>query len=266
MTGLKGRIALVSGGAQGVGLGIVRTLVAQGVRVAIADLRYDKAEALAKELAEFGAEAHPIGCDLSGDSDCAAAVKHAVEVFGGLDIIVNNAAPPNDRSLIGELAGTDWEAHAQVVLNAVTRLADLALPHLESSAAAAIVNVSSSTATTVADGQRTWSYHVSKAGLEQLTRYLACRLGVHGIRVNAVAPGLVDREVGRKLSDNAEMAKIIRATVPLGRAGVAHDIGQAVAFLCSDSASYITGQVLAIDGGLGLREVFGASLLASRAQ
>jgi len=107
-----------------------------------------------------------------------------------------------------------------------------------------------------------WAYHVSKAGLNQLTRWLAIRLGSRGIRVNAVAPGMVDRDVGAKLTDNAEARATVEAVIPLGRAGSANDIAQAVVFLCSKQSSYITGQVLTVDGGMGANEVFGASLRA----
>ena len=147
-------------------------------------------------------------------------------------------------------------------MDAAVQLADFASEHLALSGRGAIVNISSVTASSIAIDQCSWPYHVSKAGLDQLTRWLAVRFGGLGIRVNAVSPGLVDRDIGRKLSDNLEHREIIEAVVPLKRAGTSEDIARAVVFLSSIQASYITGQVLTVDGGLGINEVFGAALKA----
>jgi 3-oxoacyl-[acyl-carrier protein] reductase len=105
-----------------------------------------------------------------------------------------------------------------------------------------------------------WAYHVSKSGLEQLTKWLAVKLGSQKIRVNALVPGLIDRDIGVKHSDDLKNRLIISEVIPLGRAGVGLDIANAIIFLCSKQAGYITGQVLAIDGGLGLSEVWSAAL------
>ena len=254
---LEGRIALVTGGAQGIGAGIARVLADNGARVSIIDVQSRNASKLARDIGGCA-----VAVDLTTEQGCRAAVEDTVAALGGIDIIVNNAAPARNRDLIGEISGSDWDLHAALVVQAVTRLVEAAQPHLKPGAS--IINISSVTAHSVGVDQCSWPYHASKAGLNQLTRYLACRLGPDGIRVNAVAPALVDRDEGRKLSDDPEMARIIGATVPLGRAGSAADIGNAVAFLCSEAASYITGQVLVIDGGLGAREVFGAGISAAR--
>ncbi len=253
---LEGRKAFVTGAAQGIGAGIARVLASNGARVVIVDIQETEASALAHEIG-----GHAVIADLTTQEGCRRAVSEAVNSLGSLDIIVNNAAPARNRSLIGEIEGSDWDIHATLILQAAAWLVAAAQPHL--GPGASVVNVSSVTARSVGVDQCTWPYHVAKSGLDQLTRYLACRLGPSGVRVNAVAPALVDRDVGRKLSDDPEMARIIRATVPLGRAATAADIGNAVAFLSSDAASYITGQVLTVDGGLGAREVFGAGILAS---
>jgi 3-oxoacyl-[acyl-carrier protein] reductase len=164
--------------------------------------------------------------------------------------------------MLGKFADTDWELHQQIVLNAAVILADSVSDHLAVSGCGTIVNISSVTSHSIGIDHCSWPYHVSKAGLDQLTRWLAVRLGGLGIRVNAVAPGLVDRDTGHKLTDNPEHRAVIKEVVPLGRVGSAHDIAQAVIFLCSKQSSYITGQVLTVDGGMGLNEVFAASLRA----
>lgn len=259
------KVAMVTGGAQGIGAGIVKLLAERGARVAIVDKDADKSVAYAATFSNSNQQVISINADIASAEGCRAAVTEVVDRFGALDILVNNAAPGRNKAHIGELGGPDWPEHAEVVLQAVAWLAEAALPYLSKSAAAAIVNVSSVTAEAVAPEQCSWPYHVSKAGLEQMTRYLACQFGAEGIRVNAVAPGLVDRDGGMKISDNPENRKIIEAIVPLKRAASAAEIGTIVSFLCSEDASYLTGQVLTADGGLGVRENFGASLRARQA-
>jgi NAD(P)-dependent dehydrogenase (short-subunit alcohol dehydrogenase family) len=164
--------------------------------------------------------------------------------------------------MIGKLTDADWDIHQKVVLNATAILADAASDYLAASGRGIIVNISSVVSNSIGVDHCSWPYHASKAGLDELTRWLAVRFGGQGIRVNAIAPGLVDREVGPKLSDNSEHQAVIKEIVPLRRAGNNHDIAQTVIFLCSEQSSYITGQVLIVDGGLGINEVFGASLKA----
>lgn len=262
---LDGRTALVTGGAQGIGAGICEGLVRTGAAVAIVDVQAEKARALAERLSSDGHRCVAVEADIATEEGCRSAVTQAVGAWGGLDILVNNAAPKRDREMLGRIAGADWNVHEQVVLQGAVHLTDAAVPHLAKGGRGAVVNVSSAVGTTVAVDQCSWPYHVSKAGLDQLTRWLACRLGASGIRVNAVAPGLVDRDAGPRLTDKPLHRTVVEAVVPLRRAGRAADIAQAVIFLCSDQSAYITGQVLAVDGGLGLAEVFGASLRACQA-
>jgi 3-oxoacyl-[acyl-carrier protein] reductase len=261
MSPLAGRRAIVTGGAQGIGAAIARGLVAAGGKVTIVDRQADKARTLAAEL---GGDVVGLGADLGSSGDCRAAARAAVEAMGGLDILVNNAAPGRDRGMIGRIADTDWDGHESVVLRAAAAMAEAALADLAASGRGAIVNISSILSTEVGMDQSSLAYHVSKAGLDQFTRWLAVKAGP-GVRVNAVAPGLVDRDAGQKLTDNPVNKKIVEAVVPLRRAAAAAEVCAAVVFLASDAASYITGQVLRVDGGLGLHEVFGASLRAYNA-
>lgn len=259
MACLQGRKAIVTGGAQGIGAAIVRGLAAAGAMVAIVDRQEAKAKALAGEI---GRGVVAIGAELGSQEGCEAAVRQARVALGGLDILVNNAAPGRNRDMLGRIADADWTEHETVVLRAAAAMAEAALADLTASAHGAIVNVSSTLATSVGADQSSLAYHVSKAGLDQFTRWLAVRCGPSGVRVNAVAPGLVDRDAGHKLTDNPANKKIVEAIVPLRRAGTGQEISDAVVFLASDAAAYITGQVLIVDGGLGVNEVFGASLRA----
>jgi glucose 1-dehydrogenase len=262
MPELDGRSAIVTGGAQGIGAAIVRRLVAAGARVAVIDRQLEKAQAIAAELAPH---AVAIGADLGCQKDCVAAVSAARAALGGVGILVNNAAPGRDRSKVGRIADADWEEHHATVLRAAAWLTEAALPDLSASGHGAIVSVSSALARAIGFEQATAPYHVSKAGLEQFTRWLAVRCGEQGVRVNAVAPGLVDRDGGPRLTDNPVHRRIVELVVPLRRAASGREVADAVLFLSSDAASYISGHVLTVDGGLAAREVFGASLRAFNA-
>jgi 3-oxoacyl-[acyl-carrier protein] reductase len=262
---LNGMRALITGGAQGIGAGICVGLAAAGATVAVVDRQADKAQDIAGQILADGGAAIAVSADIASEDGCRRAIEDSVAGLGGLDILVNCAAPSRNRDMLGKLTDVDWDMHQQIILNAAVILADAASEHLAASGHGAIVNISSVTSSAIAVDQCSWPYHVSKAGLDQLTRWLAVRLGGLGIRVNAVAPGLVDRDAGYKLTDNPQSSAVIKTIVPLARAGSAHDIAQAVVFLSSKQSAYITGQVLTVDGGLGIAEVFGASLRAFKA-
>jgi len=256
---LDARVALVTGGAQGIGAGICEGLANAGAAVAIVDVQVEKGRQLAQHLTSSGFRAAFIRADIATVDGCQSAVARTVSTFERLDILINNAAPHRDRSMIGKVGGADWAVHEQVVLQAVVNLTDAALPHLAAHKRGAVVNISSVVGSAVALDQCSWPYHVSKAGLNHLTRWLAVRLGPHGVRVNALAPGLIDRDAGHRLTDDSATRAVVESVVPLGRAGRAADVAHAAIFLSSEESAYITGQVLVIDGGLGLGEVFGVS-------
>lgn len=265
MLPLEGMRALVTGGAQGIGAGICNGLSKAGAAVAVIDLQYDKANDLVKSIIDNGGIAIAVSADISTEEGCQRAIDSSVASLGGLDILVNCAAPGRNRDMLGKLADVDWEIHYKIVLNAAVQLAERAVDHLTKSSNGVIINIGSTTGSCIAVDQCSWPYHISKAGLDHLTRFLAVRLGSLGIRVNSISPGLVDRETGQKLTDSPQNRAIIEEVTPLGRAGTVHDIANAVVFLSSKQASYITGQVLTVDGGLGVVEVFGASLRAYKA-
>ena len=252
---LSGKSAIVTGAAQGIGLGIAKRLIFHGAKVAIIDNQDKKGRETALKL-----NAIPIITDLTDENDCKTKILEGIKLLGGLDIFINNAAPNRDKTNIDKLKTNDWEKHSQLVIQAIPSLIATIEPYLNPGAS--IVNISSVIGNSVGINQCSWPYHVTKAGLDSLTRWLACKFGPKGIRVNGVAPAIVDREEGKRISDNTVNKTIIEEIIPLGRAGTSKEIGEVVAFLSSPMASYVTGQTLIVDGGLGIREVFGASLKA----
>lgn len=247
---LQGMRAIVTGGAQGIGKGICLELALEGATVVIADLNKDKSEELVKKIAKLGENAIAIQADISSKEGCQKLVNKAIDKLGGLDILINCAAPGRDKNKMMDVGESDWDTHQSIVIKAAAILSDATSKFLKVSGRGVIINISSVVSEGIGVGYCSWPYHVSKAGLNHLTRWLASRLGNEGIRVNAVSPGLVDRDDGPKHSDNLEYKEIIKEVLPLGRPAKTKEIAQVVAFLCSEKSSYITGQVLVVDGGL----------------
>jgi len=257
---LQGMNALVTGGAQGIGAGICLELALEGATVAVVDRLQGKAEELVKKILKLGGNAVAIRADISSKDGCEQAIKKVIDKLGGLDILVNNAAPSRDKNMIRKLTDVDWDTHQSIVLNAAVILADAASKYLKVSGRGVIVNISSVVGEQIS-GACSWPYHVSKAALNHLTRWLAVRFGNEGIRVNSVSPGLVDRDEGPKISDNLTFSGLANELVPLRRPAKTKEIAQAVAFLCSQKSSYITGQILVVDGGLSLGEGWSNALV-----
>lgn len=257
---LCGRTAIVTGCAQGIGAGICRSLIQAGANVLGVDIQEQKLRIL-KTSTYFSAGDRFVAynADITIEDSCKKIVEEAFRVFGAIDILINCAAPSRNRDALKSPSLSDWSTHSKLMIEAPVLLAEAARELLSKSEHGAIVNISSVLGYSIAKDQASISYHVAKAGLDQLTKWLAVRFGEYGVRVNAVAPGLVDREGGARLSEHPQFGSLIKNITPLGRVGSYQDIGNAVVFLCSEFASYITGQVLVVDGGLGILEVFGAA-------
>jgi len=245
MRGLEGRRALVTGGAGGIGRAICRCLAGYGVAVAIGYNRsVEEAKRLAADIQTAGGRALPIQADVADDSAVSAMMRRVGDELGGLDILVNNAgvARPN---LLRFMPESDWDE----VLNTGLKGCFLCCRHgarlLTRRGAGAIVNISSVSATV---GNPTHgNYAAAKAGMHGLTVVLAKELGPAGVRVNTVAPGPID--AGMYAMPPEREQEMLRR-LPLGRLGRAREVAEVVAFLASDLSSYITGQVLFVDGGL----------------
>ena len=248
MPELDGRIALVTGGSRGIGAVISRELGAAGAHVAVNYARdAESAGAVCAAVREAGGEATAIQGDVSTAEGAAALVETVESDVGPIGILVNNAGITRD-DLIMRLSEEDWRDVIDTNLSgAFFTCRALSRPMLKRRAGV-IVNITSIVGVHGNAGQS--NYAASKAGLIGLTKALAKELGGRGIRVNAIAPGYIATELTEALPDQAREA--ILSNTPLGRLGEPDDVARAVRFLCSDAAAFVTGEVLAVDGGLGI--------------
>jgi NAD(P)-dependent dehydrogenase (short-subunit alcohol dehydrogenase family) len=265
---LKGLVAIVTGGARGIGEGIARCLVDDGARVALLDIDGEEAE---RAAAKLGVEHLGIGADLSDEETAATAVEQAAVHFGRLDILVNNAGGGNRRTAkangppFTRVQQEGWDEHMAINLRTVFAATKAAIPYLTKQSSASIVNVASVAGLVPNPGMP--AYAAAKAAALSLTRSLALELGPANVRVNAICPGLLYTRAWKLMASNIQKStpayadkdayevflEIVKHQTPLGREQTPEDIGKLTAFLCSEDACNITGQIISVDGGIVLR-------------
>ena len=253
-TRLTGRVAIVTGGARGIGRAMAIRLAREGAAVAIADLRIEQARATAGEIEADGGRALALEVDVARLDALDRMVAATRDAFGGIDILCNNAGIGGGAGDLLAYTEADWERIIDINLkSAFFASQKVARIMIEQGRGGAIVNTSSTSAF-IGSTRPVIPYDISKAGLRQLTVSLAAHLAVHKIRVNAIAPGTIDTELSAGSVDpqirRERMEKRARERIPLRRLGEPEDLAGAVAFLCSDDAAYVTGHVLVVDGGI----------------
>ena len=250
MDTLRGKAALITGGASGIGRATALLFAEEGAGVAIADIDAGRGEALRDEIRSRGGRALFIACDVTQAADCQRAVERTVSELGGLDILFNNAGTIR-RATVLEVSEEEWDRVMAVNVRSVFLMSKYAIPHMERAGGGSIINTSSGWG--LKGGPQAVSYCASKGAVTNMTRAMAIDHGEQKIRVNAVCPGDTDTpmlrgEAGQLGMGEEEFMKEA-ADRPLRRYAQPEEIAQAVLYLASDAAGYVTGAALVIDGG-----------------
>lgn len=245
MKPIENKIALVTGAACGIGQAIAVQLAADGADLALCDVQADWLDATAAKVRALGRRAETYAMDVADGTAVGEAVARVAADFGRIDVLVNNAGITRDTLLI-RMTEDDWDQVLDINLKGAFLVTKAVVKCMMKQRAGAVINIASVVGLTGNPGQA--NYSASKAGLIALTKTTAKELGSRGIRANAVAPGFIRTAMTDQLPESAQQAML--RLVPLGRPGEPEDVAQAVAFLASDNAAYVNGQVLTVCGGM----------------
>ncbi|MDP6513371.1 MAG: SDR family oxidoreductase [SAR202 cluster bacterium] len=260
MSSLENQVAIVTGGAMGIGGATSRNLAASGAKVLIADIAIDSAETNARTIRESGGTALAVQADVSTASGIQSMIDRAIEEWGRLDILVSNAFSPGaeGNQMVLDTTEEQWDSGMALLVKAIFLGAKYAVPHMAKQGAGSIVNISSVHGMLTAPGSLI--YEAGKSAVIGATRQMATEFGPMGIRVNAICPGhIVTERMQSQWDANPSGLEFFKDQYPLRKVGKPDDIANAVGFLCSDAASFITGHALVVDGGLTvqIQENFG---------
>jgi len=240
---LSNKVAIVTGSARGIGRAIALKLAGVGATVVVSDIA--EAEPVAEEIRAMGRQSLAVPANVGSSSDVTTLVDTVISNYGRVDILVNNAGIARDQLLM-RMSEEDWDAVLTVNLKSVFLCTRAVLRHMMKQHWGRIISISSIVGIVGNPGQA--NYASAKAGIIGFTRTIAREVGSRGITVNAIAPGFIDTKMTQQLADNQRQELMRR--IPLGSLGTPQDIAEAVAFLASEEARYITGQVLGVDGGM----------------
>ena len=241
----KGQVAVITGGARGIGKTIAEALARKGVNIVIADISSEQAQGTAAEIEKLGVKATGVGLDVSKAEEVNKVFGEISKDYGKIDILVNNAGVTRD-GLIMRMKEEDWDAVININLKSVFLCSKEAVKVMAKQRYGRIINISSVVAFMGNPGQA--NYSASKAGMVGLTKTTAKEYASRGITANAVAPGFITTAMTEALPENVK--EDMKRAIPLGRFGATDDVANAVVFLASPEAGYITGQVIHVNGGM----------------
>jgi NAD(P)-dependent dehydrogenase (short-subunit alcohol dehydrogenase family) len=243
----QGRVVVITGGGSGLGRVLAHSFAAEGAAVVVADVVGDHATAVADEISEVGGRSLAHTADVTDASDVEAMVETTREAFGPVEILVNNAARATDADFL-DLSEETWEEDVAITLKGPFLCSQAVLADMTENRSGVILNIASVNALTYFGNE---AYSAAKAGILSLTRSLAVRYGPFGVRVNAIAPGTLRTPAWeQRRQKDPEVLERVSRWYPLGRVGEPEDVAGAALFLASDEASWISGAVLPVDGGL----------------
>lgn len=242
---LLGKVALITGGAQGIGRAIALLFAREGGRVVLSDINLEKAKETCREIESFGREALAVGGNVADAREAEDMVQQTMEKFGRLDILVNNAGITRDQVLL-RMKEEEWDLVLSVNLKGAFHCTKAALRPFLKQKGGKVVNIASVTGQMGNAGQS--NYAASKAGLIGFTKSIAREYASRNIQVNAVAPGFIDTAMSQAIPEKGR--EVLIKQIPMERLGSPEDIAEAVLFLASPAADYITGQVLNVNGGM----------------
>ena len=258
---LDGQVAVVTGGAQGIGGATARRLAEEGARVLVADIDMRTADANVATIREAGGTAETVRANIGSHDDIRGMVTTATHLWGRLDILVNNGYSPTHgrgRGTALDVSEEEWDAGMNLLVKSIFLGAKHAVPEMEKTGSGSIVNMASVHSMLMAPGKLV--YEAGKSAVIGVTRQMATDFGPMGIRVNAICPGHIATErIEAAAAENPSGRRFLEGQYPLRKVGRPIDVANAVVFLCSDEASFITGHSLVVDGGLTvqLQEDFG---------
>ena len=249
----KNKVALVTGAGSGLGLATAKAFAESGASVVLADWNEKSARAAAEELTAQGHKALTIHCDVADDAQVEAMVDRTIAAFGRLDVAYNNAGVQNVLAETADTTREDFDRVMAINLRGVWSCMKFELRHMRKQGSGTIVNCSSLGG--LVGGAERGIYHAAKHGVIGFTKSAALEYAARGIRINAVCPGLIQTPMSDQMvaAGQGEALKVMEKSIPMGRVGRPEEIANAVLWLCSEAASYVTGQSISVDGGFTMR-------------